>query len=129
MLSTAAFNALLKTLEEPPAHVMFIFATTEAHKIPATILSRCQRHDLSRINLTSISEHLQKLCKQEGYTIEKPSLDLISQEADGSIRDGLSLLDRVLSSVDAKDVEHGEGTCRTWNFRSADYVRYIICNF
>ena len=108
MLSTAAFNALLKTLEEPPARVMFVFATTEAHKIPATILSRCQRHDLSRINLTSISEHLQKLCTQEGYTIEKPSLDLIAQEADGSIRDGLSLLDRVLSSVDTKEIDHGE---------------------
>ncbi|RLC13247.1 MAG: DNA polymerase III subunit gamma/tau [Deltaproteobacteria bacterium] len=105
MLSTAAFNALLKTLEEPPEHVMFIFATTEAHKIPATILSRCQRHDLNRIQLTLISNHLQKLCSNEGYTIEKESLDLISQEADGSIRDGLSLLDRILSSADTKEIE------------------------
>ena len=105
MLSTAAFNALLKTLEEPPEHVMFIFATTEAHKIPATILSRCQRHDLNRIQLALISNHLQKLCSSEGYTIEKESLDLISQEADGSIRDGLSLLDRILSSADTKEIE------------------------
>ena len=105
MLSTAAFNALLKTLEEPPEHVMFIFATTEAHKIPATILSRCQRHDLNRIQLALISNHLQKLCSSEGYTIEKESLDLISQEADGSIRDGLSLLDRILSSSDTKEIE------------------------
>jgi len=105
MLSTAAFNALLKTLEEPPEHVMFIFATTEAHKIPATILSRCQRHDLSRIQLPAISEHLYKLCTSEGYKIDKQSLDLIAQEADGSIRDGLSLLDRVLSSSDTKEIE------------------------
>ena len=106
MLSTAAFNALLKTLEEPPEHVMFIFATTEAHKIPATILSRCQRHDLGRISLEMISSHLQHLCKNEGFSIKKPSLDLIAQEADGSIRDALSLLDRVLSSANTKEIEH-----------------------
>jgi len=105
MLSTAAFNALLKTLEEPPEHVMFIFATTEVHKIPATILSRCQRHDLGRISLEMISKHLQDLCKQEGFRVEKQSLDLIAQEADGSIRDSLSLLDRVLSSADTKKIE------------------------
>ena len=105
MLSTAAFNALLKTLEEPPEHVMFIFATTEVHKIPATILSRCQRHDLGRISLEMISKHLQDLCKQEGFRVEKQSLDLIAQEADGSIRDSLSLLDRVLSSADTKEIE------------------------
>ena len=105
MLSNAAFNALLKTLEEPPEHVMFIFATTEAHKIPATILSRCQRHDLGRISLEMISKHLQHLCRNEGFSIEKHSLDLISQEADGSIRDALSLLDRVLSSANTKIIE------------------------
>ena len=104
MLSTAAFNALLKTLEEPPEHVMFIFATTEVHKIPATILSRCQRHDLNRISLEMISDHLQFLCKNEGFNIEKQSLDLIAQEADGSIRDALSLLDRLLSSADTKKI-------------------------
>jgi len=106
MLSTAAFNALLKTLEEPPEHVMFIFATTEVHKIPATILSRCQRHDLNRISLEMISKHLQHLCKLEGFDVEKQSLDVIAQEADGSIRDSLSLLDRVLSSADTKKIEH-----------------------
>jgi len=106
MLSTAAFNALLKTLEEPPEHVMFIFATTEAGKIPATILSRCQRHDLNRIELKSISDHLQKLCIKEGYTVEEQSLDMIAQEADGSIRDGLSLLDRILSSSITKKIDH-----------------------
>ncbi|MCP3873201.1 MAG: DNA polymerase III subunit gamma/tau [Desulfobacteraceae bacterium] len=106
MLSTAAFNALLKTLEEPPEHVLFILATTEVHKIPATILSRCQRHDLSRIPLTQISGHLKHLCRQEGFDIEVQSLDLIAQEADGSIRDGLSLLDRVLSSANTKKIDH-----------------------
>jgi len=107
MLSTAAFNALLKTLEEPPGHVMFIFATTEVHKIPATILSRCQRHDLGRISLEMISDHLQFICKSEGFSIERQSLDLIAQEADGSIRDSLSLLDRLLSSASTKEIGPG----------------------
>ncbi len=106
MLSTAAFNALLKTLEEPPDHVMFIFATTEVHKIPATILSRCQRHDLGRIEFEAITRHLDRLCKQEGFEIEGKSLEVIAQEADGSIRDSLSLLDRVLSSADSSKVDH-----------------------
>ncbi|CCK79505.1 DNA polymerase III subunit gamma/tau [Desulfobacula toluolica] len=106
MLSTAAFNALLKTLEEPPDHVMFIFATTEVHKIPITILSRCQRHDLGRISLPLISGHLQMLCSREGFNIEAQSLDLIAQEADGSIRDALSLLDRILSSAKTLKIEH-----------------------
>ena len=104
MLSVAAFNALLKTLEEPPAHVLFIFATTEVHKIPATILSRCQRHDLSRISLDKISDHLEKLCLTEGYTVEKEGLDLIALEADGSIRDSLSLTDRILSASPEKTI-------------------------
>ncbi|MBU0969032.1 MAG: DNA polymerase III subunit gamma/tau [Proteobacteria bacterium] len=106
MLSTAAFNALLKTLEEPPEHVMFIFATTEVHKIPGTILSRCQRHDLGRIPLEQISDHLNWLCTQEEFTLSRESLDLISLEADGSIRDALSLLDRILSASPDKQVDH-----------------------
>ncbi len=106
MLSTAAFNALLKTLEEPPDHVMFIFATTEVHKIPATILSRCQRHDLGRISLGMISNHLKLLCTKEGYALEDKSFDLIAQQADGSIRDSLSLLDRILSSSGTADIGH-----------------------
>lgn len=105
MLSVAAFNALLKTLEEPPDHVLFIFATTEVHKIPATILSRCQRHDLSRIALDKISGHLENLCRKEGYTVEKEGLELIALEADGSIRDGLSLLDRILSAGPEKEID------------------------
>ncbi len=104
MLSTAAFNALLKTLEEPPSHVMFIFATTEVHKIPATILSRCQRHDLGRIPLADISDHLNKLCTMEGFSVDREGLDIIAMEADGSVRDSLSLLDRILSSSDATTI-------------------------
>jgi DNA polymerase III subunit gamma/tau len=104
MLSTAAFNALLKTLEEPPDHVLFIFATTEVHKIPATILSRCQRHDLSRIPLEAISGLLKKICGKEGFSVQDPGLDLIAMEADGSVRDALSLLDRILSSTPDKNI-------------------------
>ena len=106
MLSVAAFNALLKTLEEPPAHVLFIFATTEVHKLPATILSRCQRHDLSRIPLEQISAHLADLALKEEFSVDKESLDLIALEADGSIRDSLSLLDRVLSAGTEKTITH-----------------------
>ncbi len=105
MLSTAAFNALLKTLEEPPEHVMFIFATTEVHKIPSTILSRCQRHDLIRVPVELISNHLKLLCEKEGFFIKKESIELIAREADGSIRDGLSLLDRILSSTAKKEID------------------------
>ncbi len=105
MLSTPAFNALLKTLEEPPAHVMFIFATTEPHKIPVTILSRCQRHDFKRIRLKSITSHMRELCRLEGLEISDESLTLIAREAGGSMRDALSLLDQVMacSSSDAPD--------------------------
>jgi len=105
MLSTAAFNALLKTLEEPPEHVMFIFATTEVHKIPSTILSRCQRHDLIRVPVELISSHLKLLCEKEGFFVKKESIELIAREADGSIRDGLSLLDRILSSTVKKEID------------------------
>ena len=106
MLSTAAFNALLKTLEEPPDHVLFIFATTEPHKIPITILSRCQRHNLGRISLTEIATHLEWLASQEGFTISKESCSLIASEADGSMRDSLSLLDRVISSSTEPHIPH-----------------------
>ena len=91
MLSMAAFNALLKTLEEPPDHVIFIFATTEVHKIPVTILSRCQRHDLGRITLSQISSHLMKLAAAEGFALARESCDLIASEADGSMRDSLKI--------------------------------------
>lgn len=97
MLSLAAFNALLKTLEEPPPHILFLFATTEAHKIPITILSRCQRHDLRRIDAEAIGRQLKQLCETEQAQIDEAGMDLIAQEAAGSMRDALSLLDHVLS--------------------------------
>jgi len=97
MLSAAAFNALLKTLEEPPSHVMFMFATTEPHKIPITILSRCQRYDFRRIGLGSISSHMASLCRLEGFEIAEDSLGLIAREAGGSMRDALSLLDQLMT--------------------------------
>ena len=95
MLSAAAFNALLKTLEEPPAHVIFLFATTEPRKIPVTILSRCQRYDLKRIETSDISGHLAAICQKERINIADESLELLAREADGSMRDALSLLDQV----------------------------------
>jgi len=97
MLTTEAFNALLKTLEEPPAHVYFMFATTELHKIPVTILSRCQQYELKRIPAAELSAHFSKLTAAEGFEIEPAALSLIVREAEGSVRDGLSLLDQVFS--------------------------------
>ncbi len=100
MLSLAAFNALLKTLEEPPGHILFMFATTEVHKIPITILSRCQRHDLRRIDSQAIAGHLRRICEAEKVQIDDPSLSLIAQEGGGSMRDSLSLLDHVLACAE-----------------------------
>ena len=97
MLSTNAFNALLKTLEEPPEHVKFIFATTETRKIPVTVLSRCQRFDLRRVNITELMEHFSKIAKDEGINISAESLGIIARAADGSVRDGLSLLDQAIA--------------------------------
>ena len=97
MLSTAAFNALLKTLEEPPSNVVFILATTEIRKVPITVLSRCQRFDLSRISNDTMIEHLSNIAKQENVEIGKIPLELISNASEGSVRDGLSLLDQAIS--------------------------------
>lgn len=97
MLSIAAFNALLKTLEEPPAHVMFLFATTEPQKIPITILSRCQRYDFRRIGPKTLVEHMQHLCQAESFQVSEESLWRIAGEAGGSMRDALSLLDQVMA--------------------------------
>ena len=97
MLSIGAFNALLKTLEEPPPYVIFILATTEAHKIPITILSRCQRYDFKRISLEAIAQHLKELLEKEGVEAEEKALRYIAKAADGSDRDALSLLDQCLA--------------------------------
>ena len=97
MLSNSAFNALLKTLEEPPAHVIFMFATTEPHKIPTTVLSRCQRFDLRRISLEALVEQLSTITAQEQITISGQGLRWIASESEGSMRDAQSILDRVIS--------------------------------
>jgi DNA polymerase-3 subunit gamma/tau len=96
MLSTAAFNALLKTLEEPPPHAKFIFATTEIRKVPVTILSRCQRFDLRRVEPAVIVENLEAICRREGVQVEAEGLALIGRAAEGSVRDAQSLLDQAL---------------------------------
>ncbi|HAF79698.1 MAG TPA: DNA polymerase III subunit gamma/tau [Brevundimonas sp.] len=96
MLSTQAFNALLKTLEEPPPHAKFIFATTEIRKVPVTILSRCQRFDLRRVEPEILVDHLGRIAEREGMKIEQDALALIARAAEGSVRDGLSLLDQAL---------------------------------
>ncbi len=102
MLSKSAFNALLKTLEEPPDHVKFIFATTEVKKIPVTVLSRCQRFDLLRIENKILTDHLLNVVKQEKIDIDKDAISLIVRAADGSIRDGLSLLDQAITNQNIK---------------------------
>jgi len=110
MLSTSAFNALLKTLEEPPEHVIFVLATTEVHKIPATVLSRCQRFEFRRIPLPVLVQRLQKICEGEDIDAEPEALDLIARTATGSMRDAISLLDQMAAD---KQV-------------TADYVRLML---
>ena len=110
MLSTSAFNALLKTLEEPPPHVVFIFATTEAHKIPTTILSRCQRYDFKLIPTARLVSHLEGILLAEKISFEPDGLRLLARQAAGSVRDGLSLLDQVIAYVgDVDGSDHVPG--------------------
>jgi DNA polymerase-3 subunit gamma/tau len=97
MLSKNAFNALLKTLEEPPPHVKFLFATTEVNKVPVTVLSRCQRFDLRRISAEQLGEHFARVCEAEGVQAEPEALALIARAAEGSARDGLSILDQAIA--------------------------------
>lgn len=106
MLSIGAFNALLKTLEEPPAYVIFILATTEAHKIPITILSRCQRYDFKRISIDTISLRLSELMKAEGITADERALRYVAKAADGSMRDALSLLDQCLAFYMGQELKY-----------------------
>src|ERR1700753_2930732 len=108
MLSGAAFNALLKTLEEPPPHAKFIFATTEIRKVPVTVLSRCQRFDLRRVEADALVAHLDGITTKEGLTAEPEALALIARAAEGSVRDSLSLLDQAIAhaagAIRAEDV-------------------------
>ncbi|MBX3510374.1 MAG: DNA polymerase III subunit gamma/tau [Hyphomonadaceae bacterium] len=108
MLSTQAFNGLLKTLEEPPPHVKFIFATTEIRKVPVTVLSRCQRFDLKRIDSERLAAHLANICAKEGVAVEADGLALIARAAEGSARDGLSLLDQALVQKPGAAVTAGD---------------------
>lgn len=105
MLSTASFNALLKTLEEPPPHVKFIFATTEIRKVPITVLSRCQRFDLKRLESGELSKHLAKIAEREKANVSEEGLALIARAAEGSVRDGLSILDQaIVQALDGDQV-------------------------
>ena len=108
MLSKQAFNALLKTLEEPPPHVKFIFATTEIRKIPVTVLSRCQRFDLRRVEAEILGPHLGAIAEKEGAKLAPDALALVARAADGSVRDGLSLLDRAIATYGAGGIEAGQ---------------------
>ena len=105
MLTKNAFNALLKTLEEPPPHVKFLFATTEVNKVPVTVLSRCQRFDLRRIPAEKLAAHFAHVVEQEGVAAEAEALAIIAQAAEGSARDGLSILDQAIAHADME----GEG--------------------
>ena len=109
MLSNQAFNALLKTLEEPPEHAKFIFCTTEIRKIPITVLSRCQKFDLRRVSTTEIINHLKMICESENVLIDSESLNLLARSSEGSVRDSLSLLDQAISigknDIKAEDVK------------------------
>ena len=121
MLSSAAFNAFLKTLEEPPAHAIFILATTEKHKIIPTILSRCQIFDFKRITVKDAKEHLKEVAENQGITFEDDALHIIAQKADGAMRDALSIFDRVVSFC-------GKNLTRqavTENLNVLDYETYI----
>lgn len=128
MLTNEAFNALLKTLEEPPARVLFIFATTEVHKVPATILSRCQRFDFKRMPHHAIVEQLQTMCQQEEITIDAESLRVIATKADGSMRDSQSILDQIIAfsgkNIQARDVASLLGIIdQELFFRVTDLIR------
>ena len=120
MLSTAAFNALLKTLEEPPAHVKFLFATTEAHKLPATIISRCQRFDLQPIRDEIAAQHLLAIAKQEKVALDPVAAEVIARAAEGGMRDAESMLDQVVSFCGEKVTE--EDVLSIFGFTSADDV-------
>ena len=128
MLSTAAFNALLKILEEPPEHLMFILATTELQKVPATILSRCQRHSFKRIDAPTIAQYLQYIASREGFTLQPEAGELIARLADGGVRDALSLLDQCSASevIDLDAVYYAMGLAG--NRRTAALMDRILAH-
>ena len=125
MLSSAAFNALLKTLEEPPPHAIFVLATTEVHKIPATVLSRCQRHEFRRIPSSTMVPYLQGLIEGEGIEVEPAALELIARQATGSVRDAISLLDQLASTGESVTLER---TRQILGTAKSEAVRLIIAS-
>ena len=128
MLSQGAFNALLKTLEEPPSYVIFILATTEPHKIPDTILSRCQRFDFKRVTVRDITSRMKKICIEENIEVEEKALNLIARNSQGALRDALSILDQCISfgneKIEYKDVVELLGTVNIEQL--FDLAQYII---
>ena len=127
MLSPAAFNAFLKTLEEPPAHAVFILATTEKHKIIPTILSRCQIYDFKRISVNDVVNHLQYVANNEGVTAEIEALNVIAQKADGAMRDALSIFDQVVSFCGGNITY--KGTIENLNVLDYDYYFHLVDDF
>jgi len=124
MLSSGAFNALLKTLEEPPDHAYFCLATTESQKIPATIISRCQRFDFRRVSVAELRGHLRHICESDNVQFEEEALDIIARKADGSVRDSLSLLDQVLAYAGGQ-VMKADATEVIGEVRLAEYFQAI----
>ena len=124
MLSTSAFNAFLKTLEEPPHYVIFILATTEKHKILPTILSRCQVYDFSRITLSDTVNHLKQVAQKEGYTVDDEALKLIAEKADGGMRDALSIFDQMIAFTNG-NLSY-ETVCQSLNVLSSEYYFRIV---
>ena len=120
MLSQSAFNAFLKTLEEPPSYAIFILATTEKHKVIPTILSRCQIYDFNRIETSDITNHLKLIAKKEGIKTEDEALHLISQKADGALRDALSIFDLIVTFSDSNEVTY-EATIKNLHILDYDY--------
>ena len=127
MLSSAAFNAFLKTLEEPPSYVIFILATTEKHKILPTILSRCQVYDFQRMTIQDTIEHLKYVAEKEGYTAEPEALNLIAQKADGGMRDALSIFDQMVSFTGGQLTY--ERVCQSLNVLSTEYYFRLVEHF
>jgi len=125
MLSQAAFNAFLKTLEEPPPHAIFILATTEKHKLLPTILSRCQIFDFKRITQQDIAMNLESICRKENISYDKDALFIIAEKADGAMRDALSILDKVISSVDNQTITYKD-VVRNLNLLDHDYFFRIV---
>jgi DNA polymerase III subunit gamma/tau len=125
MLSNAAFNAFLKTLEEPPSYAIFILATTEKHKVIPTILSRCQIFDFNRIQISDIANHLKKIAQREGIPVEDEALHLISQKADGALRDALSIFDLMITYSSGKGVTY-KSTLSNLHILDYDYYFQVV---